>query len=95
MVCEVAEEATSITVLKSSESDVIRYPILGGGDGTVQETNRLVIPFCMAVMLVGAAPVPIHINSHNSAARSGVIGIQHVDISIGFTTPWRIIVRPT
>ena len=55
MVCEVAEEVTSIPALKSVESIVIRYPILGGGDGAVQETKALLIPFCLIMRLVGAA----------------------------------------
>ena len=54
MVCVVVEEATSIPALKSVESTVIRYPILGGGDGAVLETNTLLIPFCRAIRLVGA-----------------------------------------
>ena len=56
MVREVAE-GTSIPALKSSESVVMRYPILGvgGGDGAVQETNTVPIPFCLIIRLVGAA----------------------------------------
>ena len=56
MVCEVAEEATSIPALRSVESFVIRYPILGAGDGAVQETNTVPIPFCVTMRLVGAGP---------------------------------------
>ena len=39
MVSEVVEEATSIPALKSVVLIVIRYPILGRGDGGVQEIN--------------------------------------------------------
>ena len=56
MVWEVEEEAISIPELKSSESIVIRYPMLGGGDGAVQETNTVSIPFCLTVRLVGVVP---------------------------------------
>ena len=55
MVCEVAEEATSIPALKSVVSVVIRYPILGGGDGAVQETNTMLIPFRLTIRFVGAS----------------------------------------
>ena len=54
MVCEVTEEKTSIPALKSVVSVVIRYPILGGGDGAVQEINTMPIPFCLTMRLVGA-----------------------------------------
>ena len=56
MVCEVEEEATSIPALKSVESIVIRYPTRGGGDGAVQETNTMPIPFCLTIRLVGVLP---------------------------------------
>ena len=56
MVREVEEGAISIPELKSSESIVIQYPILGGGDDGVQETNTVPIPFCLIVRLVGVVP---------------------------------------
>ena len=30
--------------------------MLGGGDGAVQETNTVSIPFCLTVRLVGVVP---------------------------------------
>ena len=56
MVREVAEEVILISALNSVESILIWYPILGGGDGAVQETSTLLIPFCRAVRLVGTEP---------------------------------------
>ena len=58
MVREVAEEATARPALKSVELIAIWYPILGGGDGAVQETNTLLTPFCLTIRLVGAARAP-------------------------------------
>ena len=58
MVYEVAKKET----LKSVELTVNRYPIQGGGEGAVQETNTLLIPFCLAMRLVGAAGAPASIN---------------------------------
>ena len=64
MVREVSEEITLIPALKSVELVVIRYPILGGGDGAVQDTSTMLIPFCLATRLVGVAPKMSTYNTH-------------------------------
>ena len=71
MMCEVAEEVVSEPELKSVVSLVILYPIPGAGDGAVQETNTLLIPFCLTVRLVGALPVSIFILLHVFLSKDG------------------------
>ncbi len=51
------DDIVSIPELKSSESTVIRYPLLGGAGGEVQE--RVIIPLaliCLNMKSIGADP---------------------------------------
>ena len=64
MVREVSEEITLIPALKSVELVVIRYPILGGEDGAVQDISTMLIPFCLAIRLVGVLPKMSTYNNH-------------------------------
>ena len=53
MTCK-GNEVTTI-VLVVAEFTVILYPLLGGGDGGVQETTTVSGPVCSAMRLVGGA----------------------------------------